>query len=159
MNEVDKPFDTLGFVAVWLVQLQSRPKGQSSEKEKTKKQTTYIYVSFFLRFFCWKSEMLVKTCQLATKWWRKYKACWFNWILNITVTCTSQATSRFSWWLWKCWQMASPNGAQIGFCFICLDRFGKVCTQTFCTSKSSCTKGAFKCGIFYPILFSKRPCL
>ena len=51
---------------------------------------------------------------------------------------------------------ASPNGAQIGFCFICLDRFGKVCTQTFCTSKSSCTnEGASKCVIFYPILFDK----
>ena len=53
--------------------------------------------------------------------------------------------------------MASPNGAQIGFCFICLDRFDKVCTQTFCTSKSSCTnEGASKCVIFDPILVAMR---
>ena len=38
--------DTLGFVAVWLVQLQSRPTGQSSEKEKTNYVATSLRIVF-----------------------------------------------------------------------------------------------------------------
>ena len=60
--------DTLGFVAVWLVQLQSPPTGQSSEKEKTNYVATSLRIVFSFVSFVENRTVLAILDRNCGKW-------------------------------------------------------------------------------------------